>query len=238
MVEAVTFDFWNTLYGEPEGRTVLDLRLLLVGQVLQRAGIQSDDDRLTSVFHAAWNEAWHRQRFYGFDIGPYGQVRLMAQQLGITSEAIIEDIYEAYSTVLLVHPPSVNDGVADALAALQGRVKMAVICNTGASPGTVLRKVLCQDGLMEYFDHLTFSDEVRVAKPNPQIFYDTLQHLGVKVDHALHVGDDDITDIVGAKRSGMKAVWIYPRADWALPECDFHIHNMRELPDLIADLNR
>lgn len=46
------------------------------------------------------------------------------------------------------------------------------------------------------------------AKPHPSIFIDTLKQLQTKANHCLHVGDDPIADIEGAKNVGMKTAFI------------------------------
>ena len=47
------------------------------------------------------------------------------------------------------------------------------------TPGTTLRQLLGQFGLLDSFAHLTFSDEVGVRKPAPEIFAMTLRAMGV-----------------------------------------------------------
>ena len=90
-----------------------------------------------------------------------------------------------------------------------------------------------KEKLDEYFQVLVFSDEVAWAKPNIRIFRHTLGQLGLEPQEAVHVGDDPITDVIGARKTGMKAVWLAPEARWAVPECDWHIKELRELMDIL-----
>ena len=53
---------------------------------------------------------------------------------------------------------------------------------------------------------VTFSDEVGVRKPHPEIFARTLAALGVSASEAAHVGDDLTTDVAGARGIGMRAI--------------------------------
>ena len=62
--------------------------------------------------------------------------------------------------------------------------------------------------MLDYFETLVFSDEVRLAKPGKQIFRMALDAMGVSPAQSVHVGDHVINDVVGAKRTGMKTVWI------------------------------
>jgi len=57
-------------------------------------------------------------------------------------------------------------------------------------------------------DVITLSYEHEYAKPHPSIFLTTLRKLGVKANRCLHVGDDPVADVQGAKSVGMKTVFI------------------------------
>jgi len=102
------------------------------------------------------------------------------------------------------------DGVADALAALSERgVRLGIICDVGFTASPALLAHLERRGLVKYFDHWSFSDEVGVYKPDPRIFSHALDGLG-RPDPArcVHVGDRKRTDVAGARAAGMRAVRI------------------------------
>ncbi|MCK5078273.1 MAG: HAD-IA family hydrolase, partial [Calditrichia bacterium] len=84
--------------------------------------------------------------------------------------------------------------------------KLAVICNTGWHSGDTVRQLLKEYDLPKYFSHLTFSDEAGIAKPHKQIFEYTLEKLGYKAEDAVHIGDSEYSDIVGAKEANMRAI--------------------------------
>ena len=66
-------------------------------------------------------------------------------------------------------------------------------------------------GLLRFFDHWSFSDEVGCFKPFPPIFEHAMAGLGVDDPGAIaHVGDGRRTDVAGALAMGMIAV----RATW------------------------
>jgi putative hydrolase of the HAD superfamily len=60
----------------------------------------------------------------------------------------------------------------------------------------------------EFFDVITLSYEHGYVKPHPSIFMTTLEKLGVNPNQSLHVGDDPIADIQGARNIGMKTVFV------------------------------
>jgi len=73
--------------------------------------------------------------------------------------------------------------------------------------------VLQQLGLREMVDHATYSCEVGRIKPDPGIYDLTLETLGVEPANATMVGNSLRADVVGAKRSGLQAVWITENRD-------------------------
>ena len=85
-------------------------------------------------------------------------------------------------------------------------MRIGLISDTGITPGRVLRAVMARDGVLPFFQHCTFSDEVGRAKPHPLPFQHTLDALAVEGPSATHIGDLPETDIVGAKGMGMRAV--------------------------------
>jgi FMN phosphatase YigB (HAD superfamily) len=102
--------------------------------------------------------------------------------------------------------PTANIDVA--LAALRERgVRIGIVCDVGMAPSTLLRQHLETHGLLGFFDHWSFSDEVGVFKPTPKIFEHALEGLNVDdPSRVAHVGDLRRTDIAGAQAMGMTAV--------------------------------
>jgi putative hydrolase of the HAD superfamily len=126
-----------------------------------------------------------------------------------------------------------------ALSALRERgYTLALVSNTMRTPGTMLRKLLDRYGALPYFAHLTFSDEVGVRKPAPEIFHLTLRAVGGMPEHAVHVGDDPILDVRGARMAGMRVVQVThaPIVSLARDGPDASITAMGGLVDAIARL--
>ncbi|MEM1261110.1 MAG: HAD-IA family hydrolase [Pseudomonadota bacterium] len=58
-----------------------------------------------------------------------------------------------------------------------------------------------------FADSVTAAD-AGVAKPERAIFELAATRLGIKLDTILHVGDDPVLDVDGARRAGMATVWV------------------------------
>ncbi len=89
------------------------------------------------------------------------------------------------------------------LAALKRRgFLLGVIANQ--NPGTVQR--LARWGMLSYFDVIAASAELKLAKPDPEIFRWALNEARCPAECAVMVGDRLDNDIAPAKRLGMQTV--------------------------------
>ena len=212
---AVTFDLWQTLLLDNRdlGRQRAQVRLEGAQDALRRRGLEFDVEHIREAYRACYREC-HRIREGNVDISFRDQVEIFINNIddGLVErldEDTIVEIIRSYADSFFVYPPIVH---ADALAVLQAvkqqGLAIGLISNTGMTPGETFRQFLDQHGLLKYFQTLTFSDEVRLSKPSDEIFRLTLQSMGAAPEETVHVGDHVQNDVVGAKRCGLKTIWI------------------------------
>jgi putative hydrolase of the HAD superfamily len=100
-----------------------------------------------------------------------------------------------------------------------------------------MKQKLAAMGLANYFDAVTFSSEVGVRKPHPEIYADALKKLGADPARTLFVGDRVLEDVQGPKALGMRAVLT---REWRQENdpgvADFVIQRLGELPAIVARL--
>ena len=213
MLKAVTFDLWGTLITEkPEGtRWTKAERIRRIDEVLRSEQITMDPEAIGHAYATVGERLvvlWETLR----DIGARAQVEWLLDivQIGKSaprSESMMERLVEAYTHPILLELPVLIDGASDVLATLDARgLRLALICNTGRTPGKILRIILERLNLSKHLSVQIFSDEFGLRKPRPEIFEHTLAALGVKQQEALHVGDTLASDITGALALGMRAV--------------------------------
>jgi putative hydrolase of the HAD superfamily len=153
---------------------------------------------------------------------------------------VMAELVDAYAGPALLVPPDVDPGARPALEALAARgYTLAVVSNTMRTPGVVLRKILERHGLLGFFKHTTFSDEVGVRKPAPEIWALALRAVGGEPSSAVHVGDDATLDVRGARAAGMRAIHVTstPGRSPAGLTADAIIPTLRELPAAVARLD-
>ena len=216
--DAVTFDFWDTLV-RADTRGTRATRKAAVVEVLGAAGRTADDAVLDEAMAEAaheFSEAWHANRRFTAEDGAMVVIRA----LGLEGEHdLAEAVLVAFARAADGIGTELTPGVADALAALDGAgVRLGIICDVGMTPSDVLRSYLDGHGVLDRFDHWSFSDEVGVFKPDPTIFEHALAGLGVDDPaRVAHVGDLRRTDVAGARGMGMVAVRYAGVTDDAAP---------------------
>jgi putative hydrolase of the HAD superfamily len=107
--------------------------------------------------------------------------------------------------------PSLTDAIVfraytDALPALsalsEAGIRLAVIANWDVS----LTDVLTRLGLAGPFAAVVTAASVGSAKPDAKPFLAALELLGVEAAQCVHVGDDPVTDVAGARGAGLTAL--------------------------------
>lgn len=115
------------------------------------------------------------------------------------------------------------------------RYRLGLITN---GPSRLQRLKIERFGLAEYMDVLIVSEEVGVAKPDPEIFKIALTRLGVQSSQALFVGDSLEYDLRGAAAAGLPFVWMNPRREPLpsdAPPPFAQIARLAELPPLLEN---
>jgi FMN phosphatase YigB (HAD superfamily) len=205
-IEAVTFDFWNTLVVDGAG-TGRDHRLDAWMGVLEDSGFAVERGALDAAMASSWETflaAWRSNEQYTHVEAAVD----ILEQLGYDVPPDVHDQLIASFTYAQENYPSLTEGIGDCLRTLKDAgVRLGIICDVGMTPSTVLREILDHNGLLDLFDHWSFSDEVGAYKPSRQIFEHALEGLGVALpSQASHIGDLKRTDVSGALDMGMVAV--------------------------------
>lgn len=84
-------------------------------------------------------------------------------------------------------------------------------------------------------DFVCTANEARAVKPNPKIYQTVLKKLQVKPNEALMVGDDPKTDVIAAKKMGMKAVMLCREEKKKVEEADYVVASLTELLNIINE---
>jgi HAD superfamily hydrolase (TIGR01509 family) len=241
-IDTVTFDLWNTLIAHDRyyDDRIQQARYEGVIGALKEAGHDVSVDQMARAYADSaryLDERWATDR----DMDTEEQVEVLLRCLGIDPEpGLVSSVADPYANAVLHVQPFVVGGAIEALEAVRDSgLRLALISNTGRTPGQAMRKVMRKFGLLDFFEVTTFSNESGYLKPHPMIFEQTLSRIGAKPDCTVHVGDHDVLDVKGAKGYGMKSIKVSQYAMHAQVACekpDVCIETMYELPDAILRL--
>ncbi|HEV2858509.1 MAG TPA: HAD family hydrolase [Solirubrobacterales bacterium] len=240
MLEAVTFDFWNTIARVPGG-AMTEARRRTVAAACEECDVEVEPKLLAAALEEV-GLSWERSWGEGVHLHPREGAEMLVRALGVDDAAgrmVAEAFLDAGRGVDLELAP----GIGEVLEALNERgVRVGIVCDVGFTGGEVLRELLAREGLLEHFDGWSFSDETGHYKPAPQAFEAALTALGVRPEEALHVGDLRRTDIFGAAGLGMKTVRYRGMHDdsdeTSGPEADFVVDSHHQLLDVLDLLAR
>jgi putative hydrolase of the HAD superfamily len=205
-VHTVTFDFWNTLLATG-GDAFIRRRADQWVADLAEAGHLVTADAVMGAFAGSWagfQAAWKANRQYVTTDGVDRVLELLELQVEAeVREQLIARYREGSSDGDLTMAPN----LVPTLAALKAAgIRIGIICDVGLTPSTTLRGHLDRFGVLDAFDHFSFSDEVGVYKPDPAIFAHALEGLGGEPASSVHIGDLRRTDVAGARGAGWTAV--------------------------------
>jgi HAD superfamily hydrolase (TIGR01509 family) len=88
------------------------------------------------------------------------------------------------------------------------------------------------------FDAVLSSESARMYKPDPRIFKQMLNFLGVKAENSLYVGDSQWDDVQGGKLVGMQVAWVNRKGSQLnpeLPPADYILSDLSELFNVLEN---
>jgi putative hydrolase of the HAD superfamily len=211
MLRVVFFDAAGTLFHtrEPAG--------LSYAKIARRFGVQADERLVIDSFRRAFAAA------PGLAFGPgheaprlrqlerewwHRLVRSTFAGLGVFAD------FDAYFDALFAFFADPANWTCDRDAP----VLLAALRESGLGLGVIsnfdyrIYAILDALGLRRYFDSITISSEAGYAKPAPEIFRLALQRHSLTAGDALHVGDSEALDVLGAHAAGIAAVLVDPDA--------------------------
>jgi FMN phosphatase YigB (HAD superfamily) len=256
-ITTVTFDFGNTLV--PVDRAGLGRVVrITAGAVADRCGPFSEDAFLT-----AWAEERGRQfaeevpRFREVDLGQR-VVRVLARLRGMAApgpgrrwddaaaaarsspeeRAFVLDEYSRAFVDAIPPPPE----IARILGRLASTRRLAVLSNWPLA--ITIDRYVEAAGWRPHLAAVVVSERVGAIKPHPRIFRAAETALGgPSRTSILHVGDDWVADVVGARGAGWRAGYLRSRpADSPLPSsertegvtADVELDSLTELVGLLG----
>jgi putative hydrolase of the HAD superfamily len=214
---ALTFDFHNTL-ARCDGWFELEVRQLPAAFLRWRAaGTGGEaDPRLLDAATAAYRRLRDGVTRDGREVTAEAGVARVLAELGLPSDAAaVAEGVETLMRATLDEATPIPGAVGTVRAVAETGTPLGVVSSAVYPP--FLEWALERFGIRDVFADVTTSAGAGFYKSNPEIYRRALAALGATAERSVHVGDSYRYDVAGARRAGLKTVWL--RTDSArLPE--------------------
>jgi HAD superfamily hydrolase (TIGR01509 family) len=220
-LEAITFDFGNTLVPFPAA-PMADVLRLTAERAGARVGFRVDD------FARAWGEERLRQfdeevpagheadmdvrvvrvlaRLRGCSLPGAGERWDDVAAAGFSEPSEVVSILDTYAAAFVKTTP-VPPEIEPMLERLARRYKLGILSNWPLA--LAIDRYIEAAGWSRHLSAVVVSHRVGFVKPRPEIFEAAARELGVVSGPAiLHVGDDGGADVMGAQRAGWRTAWV------------------------------
>jgi len=179
-IRAVTYDCWSTLLKDKDYEGAMATRAGALRRFLDLSEAEADD-----LLAEAWSrhdEAWKQVETFG----PGRMAAYCLEARGIDDDESIQNLTKEFEEASIEAGVGAVEHADETLAALSAaNIRLGLVCDTGFTPGRVVRQLLEDAGLCDYLE--------------------ALAELGARPPEAIHVGDLKRTDIAGAHDMGMHA---------------------------------
>lgn len=211
MIRAISIDFWNTI-GSPNPK-YSERRTDYLSALFDTAREEAD-----AIYKRCKHALDAHSMAFGSAVTPLTAIRSMLKDDAIDRSTKINPVIvlRVLNNFAAQYPPIVTEEVKDALRLAASKMPIVVTSNTNFIGGKIIRMQLEPRS----FGGFTFSDELGVSKPDPDIFNTTVQgllklELSLTRDRIVHIGDHEVCDVLGAQRAGLRAIQVTDPADTA-----------------------
>jgi FMN phosphatase YigB (HAD superfamily) len=119
--------------------------------------------------------------------------------MGYQKYNFLSEFIEEYQYLASQDGPTIySDETLEFIEKLSKDANLVISSNTMFIRGEVLLEMIAGSGLAKYFKDALFSDQLQVAKPHKAMYRGS----------QFHIGDNEITDVIGANNAGSTGILI------------------------------
>jgi len=214
----ITFDFFNTLI-EPKNKYVMRRSYKAIYEIGVKHGLTISFDEFLNKAVTNWQEVLRKRMEEGRETAYTAHLLKLFKDAGLPlpeDSIVVKESISSYFEILATGVQPV-EGVYEVLERLSKKYKIGLITNFTYPP--FVRAQLDAHNLSEFFEVVTISGDYGFSKPFPKIFIHTLHRMNLKPNKTVHIGDSFECDVIGAKKAGLRAVWV-KRNDVQKRDCE------------------
>jgi putative hydrolase of the HAD superfamily len=234
----ISFDFWNTLYGNGDEPGRYKKRVKYFYEVVSTYK-KVDYSAIENAFHASTKFFIYEWQHNFRTPTAAERIRYMADIFSIRlSHSDIEKTADYFGQLIFSIPPEKNPKNLLIVKQLSERYPLGLISDTGYISGKFIRQFLIEQNIYTNFSSLIFSDEQTYCKPHTSVFRLTCKNLDISCSNLIHIGDLEKTDMKGAKDSGGIGIkytaWNKNSKEKSL--ANYLINDYQELFDIVTNI--
>lgn len=187
----IIFDLFRIILDDKKGAAEREkYRLDNIYTILEKSLIPVKFNSLKKIYSESNDYALNYEKDKGLAWGPFEQVDHISKKLGIRDQVIFKKIYDCYIDAILQISPKLHKNVLSALELLRERSKkVSVISISGTPyPGDIIRLLLKDLMVYDFFDDLTFSTGVGIIRPLSKLIILSIEKLGLNKKNAIYIG--------------------------------------------------
>ncbi len=200
-LSTVLFDYGNTLIAFGPDQQLAQAAAMT--EVLSQAGLSVDEDKLTAVRK---DQIMRPYRSGGKENVFEEVCREVVELAGPDASGEITRALMMARQKAFIESVTVNPEVLSLLERLGKRYRLGFLSNYPCSHSIV--SSLKQLGMHDFFESVVVSADVGFAKPHPDTYGTLIKEMSLDPAEAVYVGDNWLADVQGAKRAGMRAIWV------------------------------
>ncbi|PLJ77913.1 HAD family hydrolase [Infirmifilum sp. SLHALR2] len=223
-VKAVFFDMGGTLVYDVGFEEALSRNL--ASFVEEKLGLRVEREKVLSLWNGV-GDSWR-----DVELWDLARAMLFLRKLGATPRPVLAEglyarVLESYVEGFRLEPCA--EEVFSKLKEMG--LLLGVITNVGSYE--IVSRRLAEVGLLDYVDVLVASQAFGWRKPSEEIFRVACWLAGQEPSMCVHVGDDPVADVLGAKKVGIRAIQVLRVAKYRSDSADAYVNSVSEVPSVV-----
>jgi len=222
------FDLDRTLW-DFDGNSILTLKEIFRDRKLEgKLGVSFD------IFHQYY-KPYNLQLWDLYKHGKIGKTALSVERFkgtlshfGLDDLELSKRISNDYITISPTKTKLFPEAI-EVIKALSKKYQLHIITN-GFNEVQFVK--IENSGLKPFFQKIITSEMIGIQKPNAEIFHFALKEAQANVEDSIMIGDDQDSDIFGAKNIGMDQVFVDFHHEELKFKASYHIHHLTELLEI------